>query len=518
MAASVLSTGKWRDDMGITVGELLLTPHLRLQLHSGESGLNREVSWTHTSDLPEPWQWITGGELLMTNGLSFPDSAAGQRELLVRLVAAGARGLAIGEQMYCPALSPQLAAESDRLNFPVLWIRYPLPFVAISRTVAEATLLEQSQRLMRTARIYDAMQRTAREGTDRSPLIEALAKELGCEVHLCDRDTGEPWYPRSAPPDPHVTTAVVETKPTDRRVNAGAFSKSLPDGRETLVLPVPTHDQAVLVVVRDQQVPLDAILLQHAATVAALELSQSRLALEHDRRTGAELMAQLLDGFGDLSVARRHLLARGIDPEQAILATARSRDEERLRDLHIALWRNAVPHACVQRSGTVHALLPAREDIDETLIRSLGAGCRIGLSRLVGAVTRLPEAAREAAWALAIAERTETSLARYGDATPWAGLAGVGEAQELVDRVLRPLLDHDARHRGSLLETLTAFLSHQRSWQRTAAALHVHRQTVLYRIRKVEQVTGRDLAETGDISELWLALRAFELVNPAVGR
>ena len=45
----------------------------------------------------------------------------------------------------------------------------------------------------------------------------------------------------------------------------------------------------------------------------------------------------------------------------------------------------------------------------------------------------------------------------------------------------------------------------------------MHRQTVLYRIRKVEEITGRTTSETADIAELWLALRAQSLIAPAKG-
>ena len=147
--------GDW---VPITVGELLEMPHLRLSLHSGESGLDRTVSWTHTTDLPEPWRWVAGGELLMTNGMSMPRTASGQEELLRQLVEHGAAALAIGAEMYAPPLTKRLRSVSDELSFPVLWVAFPMPFVSISRTVAEATLLEQSQRLIRTERIYRALQ------------------------------------------------------------------------------------------------------------------------------------------------------------------------------------------------------------------------------------------------------------------------------------------------------------------------------------------------------------------------
>jgi purine catabolism regulator len=53
-------------------------------------------------------------------------------------------------------------------------------------------------------------------------------------------------------------------------------------------------------------------------------------------------------------------------------------------------------------------------------------------------------------------------------------------------------------------------LSHDRSWQRAADSLHVHRQTLVYRMRRVEELTGRRLDSSKDLAELWLALQAAE--------
>ncbi len=53
--------------MSITVRELLQLPHLRLTLTAGASGLDRAISWVHTSDLPDPWRWTGPAELLLTN-------------------------------------------------------------------------------------------------------------------------------------------------------------------------------------------------------------------------------------------------------------------------------------------------------------------------------------------------------------------------------------------------------------------------------------------------------------------
>ena len=143
--------------MAITVAELLAEPQLGLTLLAGSAGLGNRVTWAHTSDLPRLWEWITGGELMMTNGLSIPADPEGQVELAEALVSAGASALAIGEQMHAPELLPQFLEACDRLPLPLINIPYPLPFIAIARSVAESSLLEESRRLRQTARIYDLL-------------------------------------------------------------------------------------------------------------------------------------------------------------------------------------------------------------------------------------------------------------------------------------------------------------------------------------------------------------------------
>ena len=60
---------------------------------------------------------------------------------------------------------------------------------------------------------------------------------------------------------------------------------------------LPTHADALLVCLPRPDTEPDAILLQHAATVCALGISQARLTIEHERRAGAELLVQILDGY-----------------------------------------------------------------------------------------------------------------------------------------------------------------------------------------------------------------------------
>ncbi|MCX4917759.1 PucR family transcriptional regulator [Streptomyces sp. NBC_00687] len=74
-------------------------------------------------------------------------------------------------------------------------------------------------------------------------------------------------------------------------------------------------------------------------------------------------------------------------------------------------------------------------------------------------------------------------------------------------RLLDPLRDYDSRHRAELIPTLEAFLDCDGSWTRCAARLHLHVNTLRYRVGRIEQLTSRDLSRLEDKLDFFLALR-----------
>ena len=82
-----------------------------------------------------------------------------------------------------------------------------------------------------------------------------------------------------------------------------------------------------------------------------------------------------------------------------------------------------------------------------------------------------------------------------------------------ADNLLRPIEEGEGDYGPELLRSLEAFIERNGQWERAARDLYCHRHTLRYRIRRVEELTGRDLAQAQDRIELWLALRARELVR-----
>jgi hypothetical protein len=138
---------------------------------------------------------------------------------------------------------------------------------------------------------------------------------------------------------------------------------------------------------------------------------------------------------------------------------------------------------------------------------------RVGVSDLVTTATALSAAVREAGYALGLASRGTDRLHVAGHtdlATHQALLAHVPEELRAgyVHRLLGPLRAHDERHHAALEETLDVFLQCSGSWSRCAAQLHIHVNTLRYRIARIAELTGRDPTRLEDQVDLFLALRA----------
>src|SRR5680860_1720883 len=81
------------------------------------------------------------------------------------------------------------------------------------------------------------------------------------------------------------------------------------------------------------------------------------------------------------------------------------------------------------------------------------------------------------------------------------------------DSVLGPIQEGDEEYGGELLRSLDAFIEQNGQWERAARKVYCHRHTLRYRMRKVEELTGRDLSRAQDRIEFWLALQVRELVG-----
>lgn len=502
--------------MSITVRQLASTPDFRTRVLAGASGLDREISWAHVCELPDPTEWLGKEELLMTVGFTIPERADAQEAFVERLATAGLSGLLICDQAYAPDVTHEMLSAADHLSLPILLTAYEVPFTAISRTVGEANRNAEHVRLLQVLRVYETV-RLAVNGTSGTKLFQQLGDLLGCEFFVLDPKSGGPLL-ADGPQVPEEIAVALTEEMSRRSEPMPAILRLHATPQPTAALLVSTSRPAALVAAGTEDLP-DLSILHHITGIAALEIERLVAEYERKRRLGSELFAGLIDGrIGTDSAA--HLLSEwNLSAEPRVLAccTGEGGMGEH-SDLHLRLEDRGVPHLLLRRAPVLAALLSDRPKDIDAFRQEIDPAFPIGLSDPIGTVSRVPDAYREAQWALQGAKSAGKPVSRYGDDAALSPFLprNLSEADRAVWQILGPLLDYDATHGSQLVASLRGFLAHNRSWQRTASELHVHKQTLVYRMRRVEELTGRRLDRTGDVAEFWLAIQAAEASDMAL--
>lgn len=497
--------------MSITVAELTDITYLGTRIEAGASGANRRIGWAHSIEVPRPWEWLGAGDLLMTTGMNVPAEPEAQVEFLRHLVAGGLAGVAIGENMNSPPLTPLMREAADRHALPILTTAYEIPFVDLARAVAAANQHSEQRRLAKAARIYDIARAASEAGDNGARLFTRLEQELDCRLFV-----GEPTDLRAAlaglgPLDESLTTALKEAIRSHGTPLPGLLRVEY-DGTPALLAPVPSRRPSVLVILpRGDERPGTAV-VQHVATLTALEVERESTARAERRRRGAELLVELLESRIDTRSAGVALESHGLRPARLVVMAVRTRGQAPV-DLPEVLCAHASGHLVCAMGKDWLALLPHDDASLDRLVARIGDRFAIGISERVGSLGGVPDAAREARWALEVAMTDGLQRVRYGEGVAVFGPRSVSEARRTVERVLGPLLAYDEEHGTDLARSLAVFLANNRSWTRSTRELAVHKQTLVYRMRRVEELTARRLNDTGDVAELWLTLRAVEMLG-----
>jgi purine catabolism regulator len=153
------------------------------------------------------------------------------------------------------------------------------------------------------------------------------------------------------------------------------------------------------------------------------------------------------------------------------------------------------------------------------VVREVGSELGAGAGRIV-AVGDLRRAFHEARCALEArsldANGLPAGLATYRDLGSFQLLLSLQDDEALrlfCDSILDPIEEGEGAYGGELMRSLEAFIECNGQWERAARQLYCHRHTLRYRIRRVEELTGRSLDSARDRIDFWLALRGRELTK-----
>jgi DNA-binding PucR family transcriptional regulator len=541
----------------LTVRDLLRD--LDVRLLTGERSLHLPVRWVHISELLDPTPWLSGGELLLTTGMQL-DMASQQREFAGRLADHHLAGLGFGTGFkHAEVPRPLLEAAAER-EFPVFEVPYEVPFIAVTEAAFTQLVNEQYAVLRRALAAQERLERIVLSERGLDALVGALATLIGAAVVVFD-SRGEPLQQhafRRAIEPRALETLRGEVRERARRREARAFMPSLVDGNQALALPVASDGaprpssagpgrapEAWLVAVKDAG-PLsdfDRLTLHQAVTIVALELLRARVAGDTERRLGGDVLDAVVSGELTGPELVRRLGPFGLSDRVAAIVLKRegeARAAAASASVETALWAalreeaapalvaSVGPLACaLVAGGPDEELFALGERVAAAAETELHDSVRLGIGRAVPAADarRSFHEARCALEALGLGLAASDGngsgsthrprLATYKDLGSFQLLLSLQDDEALrlfCDSILGPIEASEGPYGGELMRSLEAFIEENGQWERAARRLYCHRHTLRYRIRRVEELTGRNLGSARDRIEFWLALRGRELV------
>jgi hypothetical protein len=493
----------------VPLESLLAREDLDLRQIAGPSDAGTVIHWAHTSEMADPYPYLLGGELLLTAGVHVPEGAgSGARagyfdDYVARIVAAGGAALGFGVAPVFDTVPPALVTACDAQGLPLVEVPPRTTFSGVARAVWQ--LMAQA-RLAELRRVTEAQQSLAAAASRPDPVpsvLRQLARRVGGRAVLYGPEGATI---ASAGRLARTGTETGTAKGTETGTATGteeALARLAdvvrPSGPGTPTSATDsqagTHLAAyalgagqgfVLGVAAPRRDPGDHTI----ASVAAVLLSL--LTGEHQSGTGAarsSALVRLLLGAPPADVAG--LLGPGRWFVVHARPDARAPDPVTASALGAALGSPLVDLA----QDVVRVLVPADRE------PAAQPGWTLGVSAAV-APTEWPSADTRAGRALARARATRTALVRHGERAGLADLVTPRDAADHARMLLAPVADSPA-----LTETLRTWLSLHGSWDRTAVALSVHRNTVRQRIARCAALLDADLDDPDVRMELWFALR-----------
>lgn len=517
--------------MTLSIGEALkLSPLAHGQLVAGAEGLHRSICDVHVRSLPayHEHEQVNYGELIVLPSTSFQDPIE-LEHCIHALDEQHAAALVIAGH----GISEQLIEQCNVLQLPLILLNTEAPLDVLEHQLQQTirshteklTIIEKQRQLIKLA-----MQ------TKEAALFDQLAYILNMPIAVFSRKK-ELLFSTSNWSTAKLTAFIPAKPPADMyaKNEQGCFLIGLMNHHECLGYVLIIHERELLY-------PQEELLYFQAADIVTVHLARYlnpdftkksylwTLALQqhlHKHLNYEGFMTTAVDELRSASficlVTRSIPQAAMVQGQLQLLGHAIRQISERYQLVctHIA-DDDRLTTIIMQRSNQVEQvnLSSFLEDAEQAIYELTNnqehlLPMQVAISKPKQRLQQLQVAYEECLQALELCEQLKlsTPFVQFSDLEFNALLQHIPISirTQFCSNLLQPLLDKDEHYRSEILKTLDAYLEHEASVTKTANALFVHRNTVLYRIDKVSELLGLDFKKLSHLMQLRLALVFYKL-------
>jgi purine catabolism regulator len=521
---------------------------------TGDGLLNRPASWTTVIYLDDPFhnKSLQPDEIVLMAPASSDASSeniASDVDLVRWAADENAAAVVMLEQP-----SPTALAEAKAYNLPVMVLPAGSKPRMVERAIVSLLVDRKGQLERRGTQIYRQLTEISSMNQGMAELINAMARLTGKAVVIQDKRmavmeyTLQPQF-AAAWDDIEQFVRKRENLPVefqDRHTlteEQAVLMQSLPlPGMSRLVAPVVTNGVGrgyLSIIGHDNESDdIDLLVAEHGAAACGLEMAKQKAVSETEKRLRGTFLDRLL--IGDVSQQEAVRQGERFDHDMtathiAMVLSWQKNDSPSMRRLETMVntiidsqraqalvWQReregeiVVFHATDPKDPIDHSLKLAGTFSKEINRQYPNNHVAIGLGQSARDVSAWRSSYRDAVQAMELAERLQTDNPLYiGDLGVYQLILSLNDRDKLTqfcDKTLGVLVDYDMRQNADLIKTLEAFFTCHGNLSQTAEMLIVHRNTLLYRMNRINEIAGIDLNRPETRLALHLALTVRRLL------
>lgn len=508
-----------------SLGDLLSQHDLGLeQLTGPPEACDRRVSGVHSIEIAHPARWLAPDWVMLTTGVQLRSRPEEQRTLIRELAESGVTALGFALDVVFAHPPPALLDEATKMEFPVFGVPLETPFREITAFVQRSLLSSEMRTLQRLSSVQHFLIDALHAPDPRTAVVERLSTLLDASVAILDREGRVEKAIGDLPDD--MTDALDDPA-------AGVREIALASGWWAVVAPLAMDHQPLtrwVVAAHRSQAFINRLTKPSLQAAAPLLSAIGRLEdalVGQDKALRGALLQELLhpDGHDPVELAARaEAFGVSLDREHQVLVVGGGQEDAPGADalaeaIDQRLRLRGLPHLLGRDGACVAVLLPPVDEEFTAALRSLlddqppGVAC--GLGRVVSEIMDVSSSGADAHVARDVAAEHGERWQRYENLDLPTLVVGHVAVERIVPAAREVLAVLNAR--PGVREAVDAWFLHDLDVTAAAAALHLHPNSLRYRLNRLSDALGRPLRAPETIATLHLAMQLERRLAPRGG-
>ncbi|WP_154657976.1 PucR family transcriptional regulator [Fictibacillus gelatini] len=490
---------------------------------AGKKGLNRIVKWAHVMEVTHIGKLLNGQELILTTGVAWKENKKDFYTFLQQLIDHNVSALCIELGTYLSVIPEEIKSLADTHDFPLIVFYEEVRFIDITHDL-HSYMMEQHYKMVTELESYSQKLNQFLLGPNaQTNILQLLHATLGMQViYKCNEKFR--FVPELSESEKEETVRLIQDVPADCQ--------------RIIKQPIQAFDHQfaeLIIVSKSADVSeSDALFIDRSATALANELLRELFVEEKRRAKETGWIQDWLEGRHSDEEIKRYISEVGVKLTNSggavsICQLGEFSDPMQYTYFQILFRSIFEQHGFFlftfsKRNELIFLMIDQREE--KTYKKRLESGLAqvknnkkvpllfIGVGKRIKRLSEFHISYQTAGETIQVQKKMGKDRVGvlYEDLHMYRVIARLpaSELEEMISDYLQPIIENDKKNNSNLMETLKAYLACNGSKQETATSLFIVRQTLYHRIKKLEELLGKDFMEPEKRQALEFAIMAYE--------